>query len=454
MSFPYKNPISGQQVDGEISISRSSVQGTNYSVLGVGGFMEVYHLNDLLLNFSGTGLQQLESNIIPVNLTIGTNNTFNPTFITLNSDNISSGRRRLGMLVYVHETDQIYQYQIPNYEVLWNAVTAQTGSSAVTIGDYTTVVNSRSQAGRDFISAWTASTIDGVDANGVNATWVKYNGTDLAITGGTYNSGTTTLTLVNVTGGTVVITGFTTTSTGGTSGTNGTSGSSGSSGTSGSSGSSGTSGVNGSSGSSGTSGTSGVNGSSGTSGIDGSSGTSGSSGTNGSSGTSGVSPTGQIILTAGGGWPSITSGSGQPVQVEAGINDVNYFVIPFLDGAISYANWAIAMPSDYNGGTLTAVFYFIPDASSAAGNISWNIQGRAFNDGDLIDQAFGTAQSILETSFDVVRVNITSATAAITLAGTPAAGSYVQFRVFRDTTVDTLPATANLLQVRLTYTRQ
>ena len=90
MSFPYKNPISGQQVDGEISIQRTSVQGTNYSVLGVGGYMEVYHLTDLLLNFSGTGLQQLSSNIIPINLTIGTNNTFNPTFITLNSDNISS----------------------------------------------------------------------------------------------------------------------------------------------------------------------------------------------------------------------------------------------------------------------------------------------------------------------------------------------------------------------------
>jgi hypothetical protein len=32
--------------------------------------------------------------------------------LTLNSDNISSGRRKLGMLVYVYETNKIYQFRI------------------------------------------------------------------------------------------------------------------------------------------------------------------------------------------------------------------------------------------------------------------------------------------------------------------------------------------------------
>ena len=49
MSFPYKNPITGQQTDGPISISRNAVQGTNFSVLGVGGYMELYNLTDLNL---------------------------------------------------------------------------------------------------------------------------------------------------------------------------------------------------------------------------------------------------------------------------------------------------------------------------------------------------------------------------------------------------------------------
>jgi len=234
MSFPYKNPITGQQSDGPISITRNAVQGTNFSVLGVGGYMEVYNLSELNLVFSGTGTQELSGNTVPIQLTIGTNNTFNPTLLTLNSDNISSGRRRLGMLVYVISENQVYQYTIQNYETLWNSVTGQT--NVVNISDYTTTVNSRSQEGRDFISAWTASTIDGVDGNtSSNSRWVKYYGSGLSITGGTYNTGNTTLTLVNITGGTVEITGFTISTSGqtGTSGTSGTSGSSGTSGTSG-----------------------------------------------------------------------------------------------------------------------------------------------------------------------------------------------------------------------------
>ena len=111
MSFPYKNPITGQQTDGPISIPRNAVQGTNFSVLGVGGYMEVYNLSDLALVFSGTGIQELTGNTIPIQLTIGTNNSFNATLLTLNSDNISSGRRRLGMLVYVIEEDQVARSQ-------------------------------------------------------------------------------------------------------------------------------------------------------------------------------------------------------------------------------------------------------------------------------------------------------------------------------------------------------
>lgn len=207
MSFPYKNPITGQQTDGPISISRNAVQGTNFSVLGVGGYMEVYNLNDLSLVFSGTGIQEFSGNTIPIQLTIGSNNTFNPTLLTLNSDNISSGRRKLGMLVYVISEDQTYQYTIPNYETLWNSISGQT--NVINISDYTTTVNSRTQEGRDFIAAWTGSTIEGVSGGTRdNSRWIKYYDNTLVVTGGTYNSGTTTLTLVNITGGTVEIPGF------------------------------------------------------------------------------------------------------------------------------------------------------------------------------------------------------------------------------------------------------
>ena len=340
MSFPYKNPLSASQLSVSESISRTSTFGTNFSVLQTGGYMEVYSLSDLNWStYGASGVIQNSGNTIPIQFTVGgAANT-----LTLNSDNISSGRRRLGMQVHVQENDTVYQYTIPNYDTLFAALTGLTGLSAISVSDYSTTVNTRSQAGRDFINAWSASTIEGV--GGVtkdDARWRIFYGSDVQITGGTYFSGTQELDLFNSTGGTVTITGFTGTVTGGTynSGTgtltltssddssfdvtgfntggggspltiyDATSGVtannvtgmtfsgatvvsdgggnvvisfSGGSGSSGSSGSSGTDGSSGSSGTSGSSGSSGISGSSGSSGISGSSGSSGIDGSSGSS---------------------------------------------------------------------------------------------------------------------------------------------------------------------------
>ena len=210
MSFTYKNPVANVLLSAPEGVALNSNQGTNFSVSQVGGYQEVYYLDNLRLTFSGSGNQQLSANTIPIQISVGPNTGLSYTVLTLNSDNISSGRRRLGMQVYVQETDTVYQYSISNFETLWNAATAQTGSSGVTFNSTNTTVNGRSQAGRDFINAWTGSTIEGV--SGVtrdDARWKIFWGTDVQITGGTYYSATTTLDLYNSTGGTVSITGFT-----------------------------------------------------------------------------------------------------------------------------------------------------------------------------------------------------------------------------------------------------
>jgi hypothetical protein len=190
MSVPYKNPISSVQVSTPQSVSRTSVFGTNFSILNVGGYMEVYNLSDLSLTLTATSypsLIQLSANTIPIRYTKGNGTFLSPDYLTLNSDNISSGRRRLGMMVYVHETDKVYQYVIPNYDTLWNNITGLTGFSAITYSDYTTVVNSRSSAGQSFINAWTASTIEGVNGyNSTNANWrIFQTGGGSIFTGGT-----------------------------------------------------------------------------------------------------------------------------------------------------------------------------------------------------------------------------------------------------------------------------
>jgi hypothetical protein len=160
MSFTYKNPITIAQNTNTESVARTAVFGNTFSVLNVGGYMEVYYLRDLELILTAATYPsqiQLSANTIPINFTKGTGSAFSPDFITLNSDNISSGRRRLGMQVYVQETDTVYQYTILNYETLWNNLTGLTGNSAITQSDYSTTVNNRSQAGKDFINTWTGS---------------------------------------------------------------------------------------------------------------------------------------------------------------------------------------------------------------------------------------------------------------------------------------------------------
>ena len=112
------------------------------------------------------------------------------------------------------------------------------------------------------------------------------------------------------------------------------------------------------------------------------------------------------------------------------------------------------MPSDYNGGTITAVFYWVAGDAST-NSVEWGLAARAFADGDALDQAFGTPQEVTDANQANDDVNISAATPAITIGGTPAASNYVQFRAYRNPADanDTLAATAELLAIRITYTR-
>ena len=213
MSVPYKNPVSSIVLTDVDSVLLNNTFGTNFSVYNVGGYMEVYTLNDLGYDtYGATGNIQNSGNTIPIQFYKRPVAPITDR-VTLWSDAISSGRRRLGMLVYVHETETTYQYVIPNYDTLWDNAVADgcisTGATSFTVSNRVGGVETAS--GQALIEAWTGSTIEG--QNGVtrnNARWRVFWGTDWQITGGTYNSGTGTLSLDNNTGGTINVTGFTT----------------------------------------------------------------------------------------------------------------------------------------------------------------------------------------------------------------------------------------------------
>jgi len=248
-NFLNKIPVSPITSFGNPSVPNGSTIGTNFSILQTGGYMEVYSLSGLTYTIpqAATGIIEFSGNSIPIQFTKGSGSAFSPDVLTLNSDNISSGRRKLGMLVYVYETNKIYQFRIDNYDTLWNNATGATGpgGSTVVISNFGTTVKNNSAAGIALINAWTASTISGVGGyNDTNASWRvlstggsssggtsftggtvpgatnftggltantfsagTYYNLPITITGGTYSSGTTFLN--NSTGGTINLTGYT-----------------------------------------------------------------------------------------------------------------------------------------------------------------------------------------------------------------------------------------------------
>lgn len=217
MSFNYQNPLVGSTTTGPNSpTSLDRDYGTNFSVYNIGGYMEVQSLSNLEYTYEGTGNIYNSGNTIPIKFYKSPNVLTDKVFLW--NDGISSGRRRLGMLVFVQENQTTYQFTIDNYETLYN----NADSAGCVVYDGSTYYEVRNKvgitanaAGQALMDAWTGSTIEGV--SGVtreNATWRIFYGTDITVTGGTYDNNTGTATFTNTTGGTFNVTGFTTGSTG------------------------------------------------------------------------------------------------------------------------------------------------------------------------------------------------------------------------------------------------
>ena len=92
-----------------------------------------------------------------------------PASLELNSDLVSSGRLQLGMIVYVQEKKQAYQFMIDNYETLYNS--AETDGD-ITTTTFTTAVGDNNSGGQAFIEAWTVHKIEGED-NGSGGVWTR-----------------------------------------------------------------------------------------------------------------------------------------------------------------------------------------------------------------------------------------------------------------------------------------
>ena len=152
-------------------------------------------------------------------------------------------------------------------------------------------------------------------------------------------------------------------------------------------------------------------------------------------------------------YPSTTNGCSALTQVETTAGRPDLQVLDFADGADSYAQFSIAMPSYWNEGTITFKSYWTVTGTNT-GTVQFALEGLAVSSDDTINTAFSnpavhTALAHSGTSNDLM---VSAESAACTIQGSPAAGDNVFFRITRDISADTQTGAARLIGIKIFYT--
>lgn len=149
-------------------------------------------------------------------------------------------------------------------------------------------------------------------------------------------------------------------------------------------------------------------------------------------------------------WPRVTGGCQFLQATEIATSLFNIQSLDFDQNTQEFCQFQVVLPRRWNNGTVTAIFYWT--AASGSGDVQWGISGGAYSNDDALSVAFGSAITVDDTLITANDVHITSATAAITLAGTPADSDFLAFQVSRNPGSDTLTADAKLLHIVIRIT--
>jgi hypothetical protein len=139
----------------------------------------------------------------------------------------------------------------------------------------------------------------------------------------------------------------------------------------------------------------------------------------------------ETIYVPAGAMVSRTTNGAAAGSAETTTNKVMLKTLDYDTTTQEFAQFSIRMPKSWNEGTITAAFTWSHAATTTNFGVVWALEAVALSDGDAGDTAFGTAQQVADTGGTTNTIYVTSATAAITIAGTPAAEDWVVFQVKR-----------------------
>lgn len=137
--------------------------------------------------------------------------------------------------------------------------------------------------------------------------------------------------------------------------------------------------------------------------------------------------------------------------IDSGSNDLTLPCLDFDQTTAEHAHFNIAMPKQWNEGTVTFQPFWTAGAGSAAQTCIFTLAGVAISNDDVLNASFGTAQSSSDALIATGDLHVGPESSAITIGGSPADGDLCVFQVSRDI-ADTLAADARLLGIKLYFT--
>ncbi len=163
-----------------------------------------------------------------------------------------------------------------------------------------------------------------------------------------------------------------------------------------------------------------------------------------------LTETEEIWIPAGS-FTSATTNGAEITSRETTTNVVNYHYAAFDTTTSEIAWFTWTPPANWNAGTVRFKLYWTNTAGLTTETIDFDLAAVAFADDDALDTAVGTAQNVTDTWIAQGDLHITAYSSAITIAGTPAAGEEVHFKLSRDIASDNLTGDADVIGVLLEY---
>jgi hypothetical protein len=160
-----------------------------------------------------------------------------------------------------------------------------------------------------------------------------------------------------------------------------------------------------------------------------------------------------IFVPAGAMRPTASNGCATLVDVETQAGRPDMTVLDFDDGSDEHAQFQIAMPKNWNAGTVTFQVYWCSTAADTDG-VSWGLQGVSVADNSTIDVAYGTAVVVDDANQGAAEELLVTAVSGNVTIASAADSAMTFFRIFRDVSDanDTATEDSRLIGVKLFYT--